>query len=94
MYYFKCWVLYQQRAEYCLDLGIVIFMKHHLPSPLPSDWFNKESMAYSRAGDQRRNNWAEIGTLGKNQAWKDMGEETGGRTEREVTAHVAEHRLK
>jgi hypothetical protein len=26
---FKCWLLYQQRFEYRLDFGIVLFMKHH-----------------------------------------------------------------
>jgi len=52
---FKCGFLYQQSAEHCLDISIVISLKHvsvfpRGSSPSPSDWSNEELMAYSRAG--------------------------------------------
>lgn len=53
-------------------------------------------MAYSRAGEERWHTWAEIGTLGMNQAWdkSDIEEGTEGRTAGKVMARVAEHGLK
>lgn len=50
-------------------------------------------MACSRAGEERTGIWAQMGTLGKNWVWRihqpEEGEETGVRTEGEVTDHVA-----
>lgn len=83
------------------DLGIIIFTKNHLSpcfinnsSLSPSDWSNKEQVAYHRAGEERRDFRVEIGTLGKNQAnavcRPDTEEETGAGTDRELTGHLAD----
>lgn len=69
-------MLYWQSAECRLDFGIVtfigsspalVFCKQSLPSP--SDWFNKDLMAYIRTGEKRWDIQAKIGSLGENQVW-------------------------
>lgn len=63
-------------------------------SPSPSDWFNKEQIAYHIAGTERRDFRVEIGTLGKNQAMAvcgpDTEEETVAGTDGDVTGHLAD----
>jgi hypothetical protein len=57
-----------------------VFCKH--ASPLPSDWFNKDLMVYSRAGEEKQNFWAEIRTLGRNKAWEIYQPNIDNRTNR------------
>jgi len=63
-------------------------------SPSPSDWFNKEQIAYHIAGTERRDFRVEIGTLGKNQATAIRRPDTEGGTfagtEGDVTGHLAD----
>jgi hypothetical protein len=44
-----------------------MFCKHLSLLIKPSGWFNKDLMAYSRAGEKRWDVHIEMGTLGKNQ---------------------------
>lgn len=65
--------------------GIFILAKHRLfckhSSPSPSGWFNTELRACRRAGEERKDAWAEMGTLGKMRMRRDSpAGRQGGRT--------------
>lgn len=76
---FQCCFLYQQSPEYCLDFGIVIFMKRFVKSSPSSDWFNKELMACSRVGEKRWDIQEEMDSGKESGGWGLEGNLKGGR---------------